>query len=180
MAVKGNMKSSTSGCDCGHDTCQGDCLKHEGKPEPGKIKLYTIGYEGRRPKSLLKILKEQYVKIIVDVREVNISKNPAYSGPAISRLLGQNGIGYIHFSILGAPRELRAKLRQDGNYEEFFDSYKSYILENPSYLLDLHRISESNTVCLLCTERDRQKCHRKILAEALAFGFENLYEIIHL
>ncbi len=146
-----------------------------------KVKLLmTIGYEGLKPDVFLEKLKENNVSVLVDVRQNPISRKPGFSKSSLSELLQQNNIDYLHFQKLGTPRELRNRLKEDGDYEVFFEEYKGYLINQKSWLDYLKNMAEKETCCLMCFEKDHQECHRQVISSTLEeMSVDNL-EVVHI
>lgn len=144
------------------------------------IHLMTIGYEGLRPDDLLGKLKENNVSILVDVRQNPISRKPGFSKSLLSAFLQQNNINYIHFQKLGTPRELRNRLKDEGDFEVFFDEYKEYLIHQKAWVNYLKDLVEKATCCLMCFEKDYQECHRQVISSTLKDLFSNNVEVVHI
>lgn len=129
------------------------------------MKIYTIGYAGRRIMEFINVLKEHGVTVIVDVRRFPRSKDPDFTGENLRRILKENGIKYVFLgdSLGGFIR---------GGYERYVETPK--FREGFNMLLYLIR---EETVALMCKERSTKYCHRRFIAGLL----ENLgLEVMHL
>ena len=129
--------------------------------------LATIGYEGLKPEDFLGKLKENNVSVLVDVRQNPISRKQGFSKSRLEIFLQNNGIRYVHFQKLGTPRELRNRLKEEGNYEGFFEEYKDYLMDQKGWLDYLKNLVEETTCCLMCFERNHQECHRQVISSTL-------------
>lgn len=129
--------------------------------------IYTIGYEGLTPGEFLDILNAHNIQVLVDVRELPLSRKPGFSKRSLSNLLEEAGIEYVHVQSLGAPREVRHALRQTNNWKTYRIRYEKH-LNNQSESLDL-LVNRSKTlrVCLMCFEADHTTCHRSIITSKL-------------
>jgi uncharacterized protein (DUF488 family) len=139
--------------------------------------LSTIGYEGISLDAFIATLKAAKVTLLLDVRELPISRRRGFSKTALSEALSRAGIGYQHERALGAPREVRHRLREDGDLERYFVDFREY-LASQRRLLDELAGSLSGCVTLLCYERNAAECHRSVVVNALArrakLGFSHL------
>ncbi len=61
----------------------------------GKI-LYTIGYEGRSLEELIACLKTSNISVVLDVREIPISRKMCFSKSKLKSKLEDEELGYIH------------------------------------------------------------------------------------
>lgn len=130
-------------------------------------KLFTIGYEGAELTDFLARLKAAKVDVLLDVREIPISRRRGFSKTALGDALDASGIAYRHERQLGSPKAIRHRLREDGNYRRFFRDFDRH-LERQGELLDTLARELKGNVALMCYERDHASCHRRSVAEALA------------
>ena len=129
--------------------------------------LTTIGYEGVSLAAFLATLKAAGVTLLLDVRELPISRRKGFSKTPLSQALSSAGIDYQHERALGAPRPIRHRLREDGDLKRYFADFREYLATQGSLLDELAR-SLSGSVALLCFERNPTECHRSVVAAALA------------
>jgi uncharacterized protein (DUF488 family) len=130
-------------------------------------KLYTIGYEGAALKDFVHTLKAARVDVLLDVRELPLSRRKGFSKNALGSALAAAGIGYRHEKALGSPKAIRDQLRAAGNYPRFFRAFGKH-LSAQSALLETLAGQLTGNVALMCYEKDHQKCHRHSVANALA------------
>jgi len=83
------------------------------------IELMTIGYEGMTLKDFLDVLKRCRVTMLVDVRELPISRKPGFAKAALSAALAQREVKYEHLVDLGCPRDIRHDYRDDGDWSGY-------------------------------------------------------------
>ncbi|MEI6720688.1 MAG: DUF488 domain-containing protein [Betaproteobacteria bacterium] len=131
------------------------------------LKITTIGYEGAALADFLATLKAAGVDQLLDIRELPISRRKGFSKSALSAALAAAGIAYAHERALGSPRDLRNRLREDGDLVRFFADFREYLTTQRPLLESLGH-SLSGTVALLCYERNHRECHRSVVAAALA------------
>jgi len=129
-------------------------------------KLLTIGYENENIQNFIYTLNYYKVDVLLDIRELPLSRKKGFSKKALATSLKAVGIVYHHEKMLGSPKLLRDKLRQDGNYNTFFRSFKIHLLGNRQ-LLEYLAEQFSGTIALMCFEKDYRFCHRFLVAEAL-------------
>lgn len=135
------------------------------KREPA---LLTIGYEGLELSDFIKHLAWHKVDILVDVREIPISRKRGFSKSALASVMAQHGIGYVHLKALGSPRAIRNQLKNDLDYHRFFSSYDQHLEAQQEALMALEDIIEENQrVCLLCFEKNHDQCHRSRVARKM-------------
>ncbi len=128
--------------------------------------LLTIGYEGTDQPTFLATLRALGVTLVLDVRELAMSRRPGFAKTALREGLAGINVGYRHEPRLGSPKPLRDRLHQDHDYSSFFEHFECY-LKTQEELIKRIAAELSGTVVLLCYERDYTTCHRKAVGEAL-------------
>ena len=95
---------------------------------PVKLKhLHTIGYEGVSLDAFLATLTAAKVTTLLDVRELAISRRKGFSKSALAAALQSVGIIYRHERALGTPRDMRHRLRRDGDFKRYFADFREYL-----------------------------------------------------
>jgi len=130
-------------------------------------RLFTIGYEKTDVADFVHILVAQKINVLLDIREIPISRRRGFSKTALGQAVGASGIAYRHERQLGSPQAIRHRLREDGNYARFFREFERYLDQQRTLLEKLARELKGN-VALMCYEKDHTDCHRHSVAEALA------------
>lgn len=141
---------------------------------PNKGTVYTIGYEGKSITQFIERLKKLNIEQLLDVREIALSRKNGFAKTALRKALDDNGIVYKHLPELGSPSEIRHKLHEDWNYDQFFKEYTAYLeSEEPKKVLkSLSELAHMRKSVIMCFEYSVEKCHRRILKECLiADGF---------
>lgn len=131
--------------------------------------LTTIGYEGAELDDFLATLKAAGVTTLLDIRELPISRRRGFAKSALASALEGADIQYVHLAGLGDPKEGREAARA-GDINKFVRIFTKH-MKTRAALADLQRAStyaKTETVCLMCYERDPSVCHRKIVADSLA------------
>lgn len=130
--------------------------------------ISTIGYEKSELEHFVGTLQNAQIDVLVDIRERAQSRRKGFSKTALSERLEEAGIRYIHFRELGDPKPGREAARQ-GNMSEFrriFDLVlKSEAAQNALQVLE--SLSKTQSICLMCYERNYKECHRKIVSDSL-------------
>lgn len=128
------------------------------------MKLYTIGYGGRSPDEFVRLLKDNGVRAVVDVRlRPDRSSMGTYAKAkdphkGIEGLLSRAGIQYFSFVELG-------NLFLD--LEDWQMRYRN-LTERAGDLLTERLRQVPQPFCLMCAEKSAGRCHRAIIAEYLA------------
>lgn len=140
--------------------------------------LYTIGYEGTDIDRLIATLKAVGVTLLADVRAVAASRKKGFSKNGLREKLAGEGIEYVHLVELGDPKPGRDAARA-GKIGEFRQIYSAHLETAGSIaaLKVLQDISVTNSVCLLCFERNPSDCHRTIVASRLKTRGFNIFDL---
>ena len=127
------------------------------------MKLFTIGYGGRKPQEFLQLLQAHRIKTVVDVRlrpdraSMGVYTQAKSPEKGIQGLLRQAEINYISFIELGnlfrSDEHWRARYR--------------LLLDRAGDLLTDRLASVAPPFCLMCAERRVEDCHRQDLADYL-------------
>jgi len=125
--------------------------------------LFSIGYESKEIKEFVSSIKKKGVDIVVDVRELPWSRKNGFSKKHLRETFKKNSINYVNFPELGSPGPIRKKYKVGGSSQEFFNKYKGYLNHLEEDLMDLLSLIKIKNVCIMCYEKDAEKCHRKII-----------------
>ncbi|MCE0523915.1 MAG: DUF488 domain-containing protein [Methylacidiphilales bacterium] len=132
------------------------------------IIFHSLGYEQSEPEDYFLRLRKHGVSVVVDVRDVPLSRKRGFSKNQLREALAELGIEYIHLQTLGAPKELRDALRAGGPWWNYVKQYTSRILsrrsEDIEFLIDL---ASRERISLLCFEREPRECHRSLIADEM-------------
>jgi uncharacterized protein (DUF488 family) len=142
-------------------------------------KLFTIGYERCKPTDFFATLRASGVTLLIDVRDVPISRKPGFSKTALADGLASKGIAYLHLKGLGDPKPGRIAARE-GRFSDFRKIFGAHLLTTAAQqaLADAVKAASKSIACLLCFEQDHVNCHRCIVADSMAQGGK--FELIHL
>jgi uncharacterized protein (DUF488 family) len=143
------------------------------------MKLFTIGYEKRDISEFINTLLNNRIESLVDIRAVPHSRNRNYTKANLERMLNERGIEYLLKNDLGSEKEIRDKVKSDGDYDYFFSRYEEYLKRRKASMQELAALAENKSICLLCYEEDFNRCHRRSVAAALAKSRGGC-EIVHL
>ena len=141
--------------------------------------FFTIGYEGKDINSFIQILKKNKIKLLIDVREIPLSRKKGFSKNQLNYYVNKEGIKYLHIKELGTPSKIRHKFYINRNFEYFSREYKKCIKNNMEYLKQLITYIQNKKSCIMCFEKDFNFCHRKIISQEIKKTFPIL-EVKHL
>lgn len=128
--------------------------------------LYTFGYEGLDIAAFMARLHDAQVRVIVDVRELPLSRKKGFSKNALREHLAAQGIGYVHSPSLGCPKKIRDQYRADGDWTRYTRDFLAYLQTQDTGVRELVRHARAATACLVCFEADYAMCHRTYVARA--------------
>lgn len=148
--------------------------------KPAAALLFTVGYEGKTVDSFLDLLTGSAVTVLVDVRELPLSRKPGFSKTRLQKILADHGIEYVPMRSLGSPRDLREELREGGDYGTFFAGYREHLGRQDGPLATLTGLLSEQAVCLMCYEADPARCHRSAIAVELKKANGMSMEVQHL
>jgi uncharacterized protein (DUF488 family) len=129
--------------------------------------FFTIGYEQSSIRRFLSLLRGREVEIVVDVRQIPLSRKPGFSKNQLSATLQNAGIEYRHIVNLGAPKRLREKLRAGGSWWEYIKGYNVVLQREIEWVDQLVTLAATRRICLLCFERNASECHRSLIAREM-------------
>lgn len=113
-------------------------------------KLYDLGYQTiKEPRGFLEAIAALEA-VVIDTRFNPHSRNPAWNKITLQRKLIER---YVHVQELG-----------NVNYQEWSAEIQIKDLEAGLRYIEHHLLT--NNVILLCACKDRNSCHRKVIANA--------------
>lgn len=137
-------------------------------------RMFTIGYGGLWPSQFVQLMEEHAIKSVVDIRiwpirasmgSYILSKS---AEKGIQGLLAGAGIAYFSLLELGNPFK---------DLPDWKDRYHRLIHSAGDVLIERLR-DIPGPFCLLCSEKEPEKCHRTILAEFLVQHGNEVREIV--
>ena len=144
------------------------------------IKLYTIGFTEKTAASFFELLQKAGIKKILDIRINNVSQLAGFAKGKDLAYFAKTILNadYEHDIDLAPTKELLNNYRD--NKIDWIEYEKEYIsiLDSRNIIKKLN-INKLNGVCLLCSEHQPDRCHRRLLAEYLKKNNKKI-EIIHL
>jgi uncharacterized protein (DUF488 family) len=130
--------------------------------------LFTFGYEGQEIDGFIARLKKAGVTVVIDVRELPLSRKKGFSKTAFAAALEKAGIVYSHVPTFGCPKPIRNQYKIDGNWKRYDKAFNSYLATQFSAVAELAKFSNTTKACLVCFEADFNFCHRSLVARAAA------------
>jgi len=142
--------------------------------------LQTAGYEGASISEFVAALVSAGVHTVIDVRATPVSRKRGFSKRALGKALAAYGIGYVHTPALGCPRCIREEYRASGDWLRYTEQYVAYLNEQASALHDILERARAESCCLICFEADASRCHRSLVAAAVARIGDGQVDVRHL
>lgn len=126
------------------------------------MEVYTIGYGNRQIEDILKLLQKDGITHIIDVRRANTkSWDNDYMSIPLTNHLRKINVKYFNLSVLSN--------RFDSL--DIYDEWLNETSEGESALCKLQNYLDNlplnSKPCLFCAEKDYNKCHRGIIADAI-------------
>ncbi len=133
--------------------------------------VLTVGHSTRPFEEFLDLLRIHCVSHLIDVRTVPRSRhNPQFNREVLGEALAAAGIAYSHAPALGGLRKPRSDSPNGAWRNASFRGYADYMLtpEFEAALRDLIAESAKQQVAIMCAEAVPWRCHRSLIADALA------------
>jgi uncharacterized protein (DUF488 family) len=144
------------------------------------MRIWTIGHSTRAIDEFISLLKENEIKLLVDVRAWPGSKRyPQFNKDALAESLTAHGIHYEHFPELGGKRKSKPDSRNTEWRNASFRGYADY-METEQFQKGIERLldvaAEAGSTAFMCAEAVWWRCHRSLIADYLkARGVEVLH-----
>lgn len=129
--------------------------------------LFTFGYEGLSIESFIARLKEVGISVVVDVRQLPLSRKKGFSKTAFAEALNRHSIEYMHVPALGCPKPVRDAFRKNPNWEDYTRGFLAHLRKQKNAVAEVTSVSRTSTACLVCFESDFNYCHRSMVAAAI-------------
>jgi uncharacterized protein (DUF488 family) len=133
--------------------------------------VYTIGHSTMTIGSFVSILKVYGIKEVVDIRTIPRSRhNPQFNKDILPGSLKKSNIRYVHMAGLGGLRHALPDSVNKAWRNTSFRGYADYMQTNEfeTALEKLIGLSKRCKFVLMCAESVPWRCHRSLVADALA------------
>ena len=142
--------------------------------------MWTIGHSVRPIEAFLDLLGEAGITDLVDVRRHPASRrHPHFSRDPLQDALRSRGLRYHHEVDLGGHRTPAPDSPNTAWRVAAFRGYADHMASAAfrSALLRVSSLSAEGRPAVMCAEADPARCHRQLLADALAL---RCHEVVHL
>jgi len=149
------------------------------------MNIYTIGFTQKSAEQFFKLLEDNNVKYVLDIRLNNSSQLAGFTkGTDLKYFLYKIlDVRYYHDIMFSPTKQILSDYKEN---KISWDEYEKLFLE----LLDKREIKQNvilkygmdlDNMCLLCSEPTADKCHRRLVSEYLDKIFPEFnMNIIHL
>jgi uncharacterized protein (DUF488 family) len=145
------------------------------------VTVLTIGHSTRTTAEFIRLLAAHGVERVIDVRRIPRSAhNPQFGRERLARALRRSGIHYRHMPGLGGRRHARRDSVNTGWRNASFRGYADY-MQTETFRRSLDRciaLARREQVALMCAEAVPWRCHRSLIADALAAKGIGVREIV--
>ena len=148
--------------------------------EYGVNTLFTIGFTQKSAEEFFRTLKTAGVRRVVDVRLRNTGQLAGFAkrDDIAFFLRNINQIGYVHLQILAPTADmLRAYQEGTATWDEYGRAFRD-LIEVRHIEVELKGTLQDRD-CLLCSEPEAARCHRRLVAEYLQHRWKH-WSIEHL
>ncbi len=135
--------------------------------KPKERIFFTCGYQHLSISRFVRLLRENRVSLVVDVRQNPVSRKPGFSKSTLDKRLSVEGVAYFHFPCLGNPLRIRRAFCRHGMIARALREYEEYLETRRGCLQGMVKKVENSLFCLLCLEEDYNRCHRSVVARKL-------------
>lgn len=122
------------------------------------LKIHTIGHSNHPMEDFIKILQENSIDTVIDVRSSPYSKHVShYNKKLLAESMENASLQYIFLGskIGGKPRDPKYYLDGEVNYPLL-----SKTLKFKEGLREIMLLSEEHNMVLMCSEENPYQCHR--------------------
>jgi uncharacterized protein (DUF488 family) len=124
--------------------------------------ILTVGHSTHQSDEFLELLRGARIEALVDVRRFPGSRRmPWFNEGRLRRSLTEAGIEYLHLAELGGRRG-------PAGLQGYADHMTSD--EFAAGLERLEAVARRRATAVMCAEAQWRRCHRRLLADALAAG----------
>lgn len=131
--------------------------------------LCTIGFAGKTAEEFFRLLEEDRVRTLIDIRENRAGQLSGYAKfPDIEFFLERvGGIGYRYEPGLAPTPEIRKQYRETKDWPGYETAFLALMRER-GFPASFPPVNGEGAVAFLCSEPGPERCHRRLVAELLA------------
>ena len=144
------------------------------------MRVWSVGHSTRSLDELVTILHAHGIATIADIRTVPKSRrHPHFHTDALAASLPEREIDYVHRRGLGGFRRPRDDSPNDAWRNESFRGYADYAMTDAfaAALAELRKLAAARPTAMMCSEAVWWRCHRRLVADRLVAGGD---EVLHI
>jgi uncharacterized protein (DUF488 family) len=148
------------------------------------LPFFTIGHSTHPTGEFIDLLAASEIGTVVDVRTVPRSRtNPQFNSDTLAGSLAERQIGYEHIATLGGLRPHAKDIAPEVNgfwQNQSFHNYADYAMSAGfrAGLARLRELGDARRCAIMCAEAVWWRCHRRIIADHLLAGGEQVFHIM--
>jgi len=144
--------------------------------------IYTMGYTQKSMEEFVKLLTENKIEKLIDIRLRNTSQLAGFAKDEDLRFLLEHflRIRYEHVPLLSPTEVIFTSYKKTDDWDEFHRSFNRLMVERRMDRVLEEAAGNMSRVCLLCSEDSPNKCHRRFVAEYYKKNTSRDVEIVHL
>ncbi len=148
---------------------------------PALYTVYTIGTQGKSLEQFIVALRQAGVDAVIDIRLRNTSQLAGYSKRDDLAFLLRSGFGiaYEHHPELAPTDAILDAYHRDRDWPAYEATFIPLLAERQAERVGAEIIARYRAPCLLCSEANPSKCHRRLVAEYWVARLPGL-EVAHL
>ena len=145
------------------------------------MKLFTIGFTKKTAQQFFELLEQHQVECVVDIRLHPDGQLAGFTRQQDLRYFLRQLVrcDYRYIPQLAPTTELLKAYRSDKDWESYQLRYLALLDERGIPEILDRTLFENNTCCLLCSEATPERCHRRLAAERIAAGWQDV-KIAHI
>ncbi len=133
--------------------------------------IFTLGHSTLSLEAFVGLLQRYGIECLADIRTVPRSRhNPQFNGDTLGAAWRAHGIGYVSLGALGGLRHARKDSPNTGWRNASFRGYADYMQTEDFRrgLAELIAEARLRRTAIMCAEAVPWRCHRSLVADALA------------
>ena len=139
-----------------------------------------MGYEGLSIEEFCSHVSTEGVSVVVDVRLNALSRKPGFSKNGLRAALAEAGVDYLHFPVLGNPRDNRDGFALPGSRagDAARNRYRASIstADAMSAIAEITALASARVVGVMCFEKEQHECHRELVIERVEAALHALHQ----
>jgi uncharacterized protein (DUF488 family) len=142
--------------------------------------VWSLGHSTLTLDGLVALLASHGITQLADIRAVpRSSRHPQFHADALARSLPRRGVGYVHLARLGGWRRPTADSPNAAWRNLSFRGYADYALSDEFLqgLDELRRLAAEQPTAMMCSEALWWRCHRRLVADRLVAGGDDVWHI---